>query len=103
MKKPQKNRTNGEGQKTLAMRVTFTHPTATAVAIAGCFNDWRPEVTPMLALGDGRWIKEVVLPPGIYEYCLVVDGKWLPDPLVKETVPNPYGGLNSILKVAECS
>ena len=38
--------------------------------------------------------------PGTYEYCLVVDGKWMPDPLARETVPNPFGGSNSVLKVA---
>jgi hypothetical protein len=40
------------------------------------------------------------LAPGTYEYCLVVDGQWMPDPLAKETVPNPFGGRNSVLKVA---
>ena len=45
-------------------------------------------------------MKETVLPPGTYEYRLVVDGQWMPDPLAKETVPNPFGGRNSILRVA---
>ena len=36
---------------------------------------------------------------GTYEYCLVVDGQWIPDPLVSETVPNPFGGRNSVLHV----
>jgi hypothetical protein len=40
------------------------------------------------------------LAPGTYEYCLVVDGQWMPDPLARETVPNPFGGRNSVLKVA---
>jgi len=40
------------------------------------------------------------LAPGTYEYCLVVDGQWMPDPLASETVPNPFGGRNSLLKVA---
>jgi hypothetical protein len=40
------------------------------------------------------------LAPGTYEYCLVVDGKWMLDPLARESVPNPFGGRNSILKVA---
>ena len=53
----------------------------------------------MHAVGDGHWLKETVLPPGTYEYCLVVDGQWMPDPLAGETVPNPFGGRNSILKV----
>jgi len=30
----------------------------------------------------------------------VVDGKWIPDPLAPESVPNPFGGRNSILHVA---
>jgi 1,4-alpha-glucan branching enzyme len=82
------------------VRFEFTHPTARAVCIAGTFNDWQPEAKPMHLMGDGRWLKETVLAPGTYEYCLVVDGQWMPDPLAKETVPNPFGGRNSILKVA---
>ena len=46
----------------------------------------------MVSLGDGRWAKELVLPPGVYEYRLVVDGEWMPDPRASETAPNPYGG-----------
>ena len=38
--------------------------------------------------------------PGTYEICLVVDGQWLPDPLARETVPNPFGGRNSVLNGA---
>ena len=70
----------------------FTDPAARTVCIAGTFDDWRPDAKPMHHLGGGRWVKETVLPPGDYGYCLVVDGKWMPDPLAKETVPNPFGG-----------
>jgi len=79
----------------------FTHPTAARVCVAGTFNDWRPEATPMVPIGGGRWVKELVLPPGVYEYRLVVDGEWMPDPRASETAPNPFGGLNSVLKVEE--
>ena len=78
----------------------FTHPTARAVYIAGTFNDWHPEAKPMHPVGNGRWVKKTVLPPGTYEYCLVVDRKWTPDPLVQETVPTPFGGMNSVLRVS---
>jgi hypothetical protein len=37
---------------------------------------------------------------GTYEYCLVVDGQWMPDPLARETVPNRFGGRNPVLTVA---
>ena len=83
------------------VRFEFTHPTATTVCVAGTFNDWHAEAKPMQSLGDGRWLKETVLPPGNYEYCLVVDGQWMPDPRARETVPNPFGGRNSILEVAD--
>ncbi len=77
----------------------FTHPTARAVALAGTFNHWQPEAKTLHPDGGGRWQKETALAPGTYEYCFVVDGQWMPDPLVKETVPNPFGGRNSVLKV----
>ena len=50
--------------------------------------------------GNGHWLKETTLAPGSYEYCLVVDGQWMPDPLAKTSVPNPFGGRNSVLEVA---
>ena len=77
----------------------FNNPTAVTVAIAGTFNDWHPEAKPMHPMGDGRWLKETALACGTYEYCLVVDGKYIPDPQARETVANPFGGINSILKV----
>jgi 1,4-alpha-glucan branching enzyme len=88
------------GPPLMPVAFAFTHPTATTVCIAGTFNDWHAEAKPMHPLGGGRWLKETVLPPGTYEYRLVVDGQWMPDPLAKETVPNPFGGRNSVLKVA---
>ena len=91
---------SSEGASSALIRFEFTHPSAVTVCIAGTFNNWRPESNAMLPLGRGRWLKEWPLPAGAYEYCLVVDGKWMPDPLAKETVPNPFGGLNSVLEVA---
>ena len=77
----------------------FTHPTAQHVSVAGCFNHWQPEAKSLHPAEGGRWVKETALPPGTYEYCLVVDGEWMPDPMAKDFVPNPYGGRNSVLKV----
>jgi len=83
------------------VRLEFIDPVAESVGIAGSFNDWRPDVTPMINLGAGRWVKDLALPPGAYEYCLVLDGsKWVTDPRASETAPNPFGGLNSVLRVA---
>ncbi len=82
------------------VRLEFIRPGASAVLVAGTFNEWRPAVTPMIPIAEGRWIKQLRLPPGRYEYCLVVDGEWMLDPLATESVPNPFGGFNSVLHVA---
>ncbi len=103
MKKHRVTEENGNGSSNHAARFEFTDPAAKSVLIAGTFNDWHPEATEMVPMGNGRWLKELVLPPGIYEYRLVADGVWMADPLVAETSPNPYGGLNSVLKVGQNS
>jgi 1,4-alpha-glucan branching enzyme len=93
-----KDKHNG-GHQSQRVHFELDYPAAESVFIAGTFNDWQPNVTPMIALGQGRWAKDLALPPGDYEYCLVVDGQWTPDPQVTETVPNPFGGVNSVRKV----
>ena len=52
----------------------FSHPTATTVSVAGTFNNWHPTTKSMHPSENGHWLKETALLPGIYEYCLVVDG-----------------------------
>ena len=95
----QRNKRNASPHESKRIHFEFTCPTAESVAIAGTFNEWQPNATPMIALGQGRWAKDLALPPGDYEYCLVVDGQWTPDPQATESVPNPFGGVNSVRKV----
>lgn len=85
--------------KTRVCRFEFQQATAAGVCLAGSFNDWQPNSTPMVALGSGRWVKELTLPPGRYEYRFVVDGQWADEPNAKEVVPNPHGGVNAVLTV----
>lgn len=99
MKKNNPNHKSTAARRDKTVHIEFDHDSATAVSIAGTFNDWRPEATPMMSVGQGRWVKELVLPPGVYEYRLVVNGRWMPDPRVSETAPNPFGETNSVLKV----
>jgi 1,4-alpha-glucan branching enzyme len=95
-----RNKNDGGARASTRIHFEFAAPAAESVFIAGTFNDWRPNATPMIALGEGRWAKDLALPPGEYEYCLVVDGRqWMPDPRSRETAPNPFGGCNSVLKV----
>lgn len=78
----------------------LVRPDAQEVGIAGSFNDWHPSVTPMIRLNDGKWAKELALPPGRYEYRFVVDGEWVDDPTATELIPNPFGTANAVLVVA---
>ena len=88
------------GPHLVPVRFEFTDPSAATVCVAGTFNHWLPEHKALHSSGAGNWWKETALAPGTYEYCLVVDGKWIPDPLALESVPNPFGGRNSVLHVA---
>lgn len=83
------------------VRVMFDRcfPGARTVFMAGSFNEWHPAATEMIDMGAGRWVKELVLPPGRYEYRLVVDGHWMADPLCSVTVPNACGGQNSVMNL----
>jgi hypothetical protein len=99
MKKNRTTKTNRNGLPVHTVHVKFIHQTATKVSIAGTFNDWRPAVTPMVPLGARRWFKGPALPPGVCEYLLVANGKWMTDPPGQETSPDPSGGLNLVLKV----
>jgi len=90
----------GAGLQLVPVRFEFTSPTAKSVCLAGTFNHWQPEAKTLHSTGTGIWWKETALATGTYEYCLVVDGHWMPDPLARESVANPFGGRNSILHVA---
>jgi 1,4-alpha-glucan branching enzyme len=81
------------------MVIEFVSPTAREVKVAGEFNDWRPESTPLTKTKDGEWVVRLMLRAGEYEYRLVVDGQWIEDPEVDQRVANPHGGFNSVLRV----
>ena len=83
-------------------RVSFqlVKPGAKQVSVAGTFNGWKPERAPLAPLGDGRFVADLTVDPGRYEYLFVVDGQWVPDPNAKESVQNPFGGKNSVLTVS---
>jgi 1,4-alpha-glucan branching enzyme len=91
---------NAPGPQLVPVRFEFTHPTAKTVCIAGTFNNWQPEAKTLHSSSTGHWWKETALAPGTYEYCLIVDGRWIMDPLARQSVANPYGGWNSVLTVA---
>lgn len=90
-----------ESRQPSGIVLEIVSPAAKQVLVAGSFNQWNPERTPLVAASDGRWTGHLNLGPGRHEYLFVVDGQWLPDPNARESVANPFGGRNSVLKVAE--
>jgi chromosome partitioning protein len=76
------------------------YPRASQVQIAGDFNNWQPEESPMEKISDsGIWQTKMNLTAGRYRYRLVVDGQWQQDPYNEMTEQNPFGGLNSVVEV----
>ena len=70
------------------------------VFVAGSFNDWEPELNPMVdAGGNGSYRCTLSLAPGYYEYKFVVDGEWVLDESNPNFTSNDFGTLNSVLNV----
>ena|SRR5581483_7693681 len=88
--------------RTPLVRVHFEYidSHAESVCLAGTFNGWHPNATPLARCrSTGVWTKDLELPPGTYEYNFMVDGRWKWDRSCREAVENPFGGLNSVLHV----
>ncbi len=83
--------------------VTFVlrAPGATRVSVAGDFNNWDAEATPMAHSGTGdMWILSLRLPRGVHMYSFVLDGsEWRPDPSAPLAADEAFGGHNSVIVV----
>jgi hypothetical protein len=85
---------------TFAEPFTYIDSSAKSVAVVGSFNDWDSTKTVLNKSADGVWSTTVMLPPGRYEYQLVVDGKWIADPSAQQSANSEFGAANSVLIVA---
>ncbi len=74
-------------------------PGAKEVYVAGDFNGWDATQYKMEKGEDGLFHITLTLPPGTYEYKFIADGNWVEDSDNPNTVPDPYGGVNSVLTV----
>ena len=77
----------------------FYAPEAKKVAIAGGFNNWSPENSPLKKEANGKWRTALKLKPGRYEYRFWVDGNWENDQRSTECVPNAFGTWNCVIEV----
>lgn len=75
-------------------------PDCNTVKVAGDFNNWQPDRSPMKKIGtEGLWQLKMRLSPGTYRYRMVIDGNWQQDPFNSHVEPNPYGQFNSVVTV----
>lgn len=72
----------------------------TKVQAAGEFNNWNPSSSDFILL-NGTWQKDLYLEPGIYQYRIVADGKWMLNPANPDSADNNIGGYNSVLNVVD--
>jgi hypothetical protein len=83
------------------IRFAVAAPSARAVAVAGDFNGWRPDATPLERGPDGVWFARVPLGPGNWSYSFVIDGQWVEDPLADTWRADGFGGKNAVVRVGD--
>ena len=82
------------------VRFVLYAPTARRVAVAGTFNQWDQNASPLARVGGGGvWAITLALPQGHHQYAFVVDGgQWVPDPAAPG-VDDGFGRRNSMVAV----
>lgn len=70
------------------------------VLLTGDFTNWSLDGIPMKAIGGGRYRAQLKLPPGDYQFRLLVDGEWADDLDCERRVSNPFGTENAVLAVS---
>lgn len=81
----------------VTVRFVLSAPDAHAVSVAGTFNQWNADATPLVRTAGGVWTATITLPAGEHQYAFVVDGaRWVPDPAAP-AVDDGFGRRNSVL------
>ena len=90
-------------QRVAKQKVSFSFhaPSAQTVLLAGDFTGWDQAPVALKKDKTGIWKKTISLPPGRYEYRLLVDGQWQDDPQCSLRQPNQFGGENCVCEVNE--
>lgn len=85
-------------QKNKKRKATFSISLSDAkeVYLVGSFNNWNTKKHPMHQNKNGVWEKSVIIPPGVYEYKFLIDGKWENDPQNCLSCLNCFGTENSV-------
>jgi 1,4-alpha-glucan branching enzyme len=75
-------------------------PKAKQVYLAGDFNGWNPELSPMVRQPDGAWLLQMWLHHWHHQYRFLVDGKPLLDPKASGTARDLNGERASLIAVS---
>ena len=89
---------SSDGKKRVPIVVKLTG--AREVVLTGDFTGWAKDKIRLVPSAPGEWGAQLHLPPGEYQYRLLVDGEWRDDPAGLKRVPNPFGTHNCVLTVA---
>jgi hypothetical protein len=84
---------------TVYVRFELRQPDASAVHLAGDFNEWAPGAIPLVRSDGGVWSVTLPMTVGQHAYQFIVDGeRWVPDPEAA-VVDDGFGGRNSVIVV----
>jgi hypothetical protein len=89
----------GPTAQPVRVRFALVSKSAQNVSLAGDFNGWRTDTTPLQRGADGVWTVTVPLEPGSWSYSFVVDGVFVEDPLAETYRADGFGGRNAIVRV----
>lgn len=87
------------------VRLMFDAPDARRVAVAGDFNRWDANATPLTRdEGSRGWSVTLALRDGEHRYAFVVDGtRWVPDPHAERSAQGEAGRIYSLLNVSRAA
>jgi 1,4-alpha-glucan branching enzyme len=94
-----KVRENRDRSSRRKVKLVARLPNATSVRVTGQFSQWSEYGIPLRRVSSGVWEADLELPPGEYEYRLLVDGAWHDHSEAERRVSNPFGSENCILSV----
>jgi 1,4-alpha-glucan branching enzyme len=84
---------------TRSVQFEYNNGKASSVFLVGDFNFWNQKKDELEEIDYGAYRKTLMLPPGIYEYQFLVDGKWEMDPLNKLTSVNCYEIMHNVTHI----
>jgi hypothetical protein len=84
------------------VQFVIVSPGATRISVVGDFNNWDPARTPLAESAPGGvWSVTVPIPPGVYSYAFMVDGRLRPAADEPNAPRDEFGGANSVIVVGK--